>query len=383
VRHGAERVAPQDLTISKTANPTYMRAFDWTVAKSVDKTTVTTDANTATFNYTVAVTKGPGIDSGWKVFGQVTLTNPNPFPVLNANVTDAISNGGACTVTNGTGVTVPANGNVVLNYECLYAAAPTSAAGTNVATVEYDSYCPPSAADCVVTRKTLATGPVAFAFGAPAAILHDSVSVQDIFDGTPVLLSGSINASQTFTYAREVPVPATGCHVKNNTAVITATDDAGYTRNSAASVQTCREAGGVQPTGKPERTSINVSKGANKDVVRGGKNVKFTIRFKVTGKAAAVDVKVCDKLPSAMVFVSAPGATFQKGQACWLRKSVKPGTTLVFRVTAKVDANVGVGTACNNVVATASNAATDRAKRCVRVLPQAGRVGGGTVGVTG
>jgi hypothetical protein len=111
--------------------------------------------------------------------------------------------------------------------------------------------------------------------------------------------------------------------------------------------------------------------------------VKFTIRFKVTGKAAAVNVKVCDKLPAAMVFVSAPGATFQKGQACWLRKSVKPGTTLVFRVTAKVDANVGVGTACNNVVATASNAATDRAKRCVRVLPRAGRVGGGTVGVTG
>ncbi len=66
-----------------------------------------------------------------------------------------------------------------------------------------------------------------------------------------------------------------------------------------------------------------------------------------------------------MVFVSSPGAVYQKGQACWLRKSVKPGTTLVFRVTAKVDSNAGVGTACNNVVATAANAAAARDKLCV------------------
>ena len=147
-------------------------------------------------------------------------------------------------------------------------------------------------------------------------------------------------------------------------------------------MKVCGE-GQVGPSGKPERTKITVTKAANKEMVRAGKNVIFTLRFKVTGKAAAVDVKVCDKLPSAMVFVSSPGAVYQKGQACWLRKSVKPGTTLVFRVTAKVDSNAGVGTACNNVVATASNAAAARDKVCVAIRPRAGRVGGGTVGVTG
>jgi uncharacterized repeat protein (TIGR01451 family) len=367
------------LQVSKTVNPSFTRTFDWSMNKVANKTKVTTKNDSTTFTYTVTATKSAPVDSGWQANGTITIANTTGAAVSNATVTDAVSNGGTCTVANGTGVSIPAGGSVTLNYVCTYpASGPTAVQGTNVATI---TYCEDGSGACS-NPVTFSNAPLAFAFGGPTTVVHDSVRVTDTLDGVTTVLAESINSTQTFTYERTIPVPAKDCAAHTNTVVATDVNDTGYTRTDTETVEVCR-AGGVGPAGKPERTAISVHKGSNRVTVQGGKNVKFTIRFKVTGKAAAINVRVCDRLPSAMTFVSAPGAKFVKGQACWTRKNVKRGTTLVFRVTAKVDNSVGVGKACNNVVATAGNANAKRARVCVNVRPRAGNVGGGIVGVTG
>ncbi len=93
------------------------------IDKSVDKTFIDIAAGgTATFNYTVKVTPDGYVDSGWAVAERSRLPTPMALPIAGVNVTDAIDNGGTCTVTGGTNVTVPANGNVALDYTCTYAA---------------------------------------------------------------------------------------------------------------------------------------------------------------------------------------------------------------------------------------------------------------------
>ena len=124
--------------MTKTATASFGRNYKWLIDKSVDDTLIEiAEGGTATFNYSVKVTPNGYTDSTWAVAGKITVANPNGFAVSGVNVTDTIDNGGACTVTGGTNVTVPANGNVVLDYSCTYAAAPSPAAGTNTATATW------------------------------------------------------------------------------------------------------------------------------------------------------------------------------------------------------------------------------------------------------
>ncbi len=119
------------------------------------------------------------------------------------------------------------------------------------------------------------------------------------------------------------------------------------------------------PSGPP--TTIAVVKGASKAAVVAGKDVAFTIRFRVPGTASALNVKVCDRLPDGMTYVAAPGARFEKGNACWTRAQVQPGTVLTFVVRARVDRDQPAGVLINRVVGTASNAPTVREQASVRV----------------
>jgi hypothetical protein len=89
-----------DLTVSKTASAPFTRSYDWSISKSVDKTQVEqVGGGTATFNYRVNAGETGFTDSAWKVTGTITVTNPNDRePVTLTGVTDAIGNGGVCTL---------------------------------------------------------------------------------------------------------------------------------------------------------------------------------------------------------------------------------------------------------------------------------------------
>src|SRR5256885_11538328 len=94
------------------------------------------------FNYTVSVTHDTGTPGGWKVTGKITVSNPNLFDVSGVDVADAVDNGGSCSVTDGTDVTVPGSGSIGLDYTCTYSSAPS--AGTNTATATWPDIGSPS-----------------------------------------------------------------------------------------------------------------------------------------------------------------------------------------------------------------------------------------------
>ena len=104
----------KDLTVSKTATATKTRTYKWLIDKSVDKTRVEiADGDKATFNYTVDVTPNGYTDSNHKVSGLITVSNPNYFDVTGVDVTDALDQGGSCSVTGGTNATIVAGGSKI------------------------------------------------------------------------------------------------------------------------------------------------------------------------------------------------------------------------------------------------------------------------------
>ncbi len=375
----------QGLALSKTAEPSFTRSYGWTITKSVDQTTVTTAADTATFNYTVVATKSGPTDSAWKVTGTITVVNPNAYSVDNVQVSEqGVDNGGTC-VLNGTGAlgTLVQGQSASVDYTCTYTTAPSSAAGTNTANVTWtlpaNGNTPASPQSGTVTKS--------FVFGSPTTTVHDSVNVGDSFNGAaPVTFGGgtALNASQTFSYAHTVAVPATGCQTYDNTANFTATDDSTYQGNASASVQACRKTpplpAVVKTSTPPSKTTISLVKRASSPTVKAGGTVGFTIVWKNTGKAKAKNVVICDDLPNQMTFVSAKGASFKNGKACWTRKFVAKGATLTFRVVAHVNANVGTGKLVNVATATASNAKPARATAPVRALRNQRTRAGGVTG---
>jgi uncharacterized repeat protein (TIGR01451 family) len=256
----------------------------------------------------------------------------------------------------------------------------------------------PASGDTAATPQS-GTVTQAFVFGDPTTTLRNAVNVGDSFDGAALVgFDGgtSITASKTFTYARTVAVPATDCRVYPNKATVTATDVPSYSKDASASVQVCRQVPPTPPTppvtpkppvtppvtpaSVPSKTTISLTKRASSPSVKAGGTVGFTIVWKNTGKAAAKNVVICDDLPNQLTFVSAKGASFKNGKACWTRKSVAKGATLTFRVVARVDANVGNEKLVNVATARASNAKPATAKAPVRALRNVRTRAGGVTG---
>ena len=382
----------QNLQLAKTAAPAFSRSYDWAITKSVDQTSVTTSSDTATFVYTVGVTKSAATDSGWKVTGTISVSNPNVTSVTDVHVDEqGVDNGGVCALNaSGTLGTLAAGESGSVGYTCTYAAAPSPAAGVNTALVTWtlpDSGETPTVYSANVVQS--------FAFGAPTTIVHNTVKVTDLFDGgAPATLDGGANlsASASFTYSRTVAVPATACRVYDNTATVTATDAPPLVKSAAVSVQACRQAPPVVPpppappappvvpASVPSRTTITLDKRASSPSVKAGGTVDFTITWKNTGKVAARHVLICDRLPNQMSFVTAKGATFKSGKACWSRASVAKGATLTFRVTARVEATVGNVKLVNVATATASNAKPATAEAPVHTRRKAATKPGGVTG---
>jgi hypothetical protein len=208
-------------TVSKTATPTFTRTFNWNITKDVDKTLVRQVGGSAMFNYTIVVTQTGFTDSLWKVTGKITVTNPNPSAAMSGvTVTDAVDNGGICTVMGGSNITIPAGGSAVLDYTCTYAAKPVPYSGVNTATVDW------SGPDISNTAS--------FAFdtgmaGNPTNI-SKTVTVTDTMTGFPTLTLGTVTGgtttpftTRTFTYSRTIAVPSFGCQSHTNTARIVET----------------------------------------------------------------------------------------------------------------------------------------------------------------
>jgi len=138
------------------------------------------------------------------------------------DVTDTVDNGGTCIVTGGTDVTVPANGQVELDYTCSYASEPSSYEGTNTATATWDEadYLTPNGSADGTSPFTIALGDT----------VDRTVTVTDTM-GASVTTLGTVTAtdqepwaSKTFTYTRSLAALWNMCKDYTNTATIVETE---------------------------------------------------------------------------------------------------------------------------------------------------------------
>jgi hypothetical protein len=254
------------LMVTKTANPG--NKFTWGISKSVDHTEIDTSGVSATFKYTVSVTHDSG--TGWAVTGTITVSNPTPADIT-ANVSDAVDNGGTCTITDnlgGVGELIEAGESVAVPYSCTYPSGPMPASGTNTATATWSG------------GSSTGTAPVDFT----NAVIDGSVSVTDTLGGTLGTVSYTDPSPKTFTYSNTVTGVSGSCVTVDNTATFT-TNTTGTTGTSSQTVKECTGADlTVTKTATPSFTRTytwSITKSASPTLIEqiggGTANVTFTV----------------------------------------------------------------------------------------------------------
>jgi hypothetical protein len=129
------------LGVDATAAGSFDRTYQWLIDKSVDRTLVTVDnGQTATFNYTVTVTPNGALDGNYALSGDVTVTNPNDWEDITADITvDTDLGGGAlCTVVDGEDAVIAMDDSSTFHYTCTFTGTP-ALTGTVTATATWDA----------------------------------------------------------------------------------------------------------------------------------------------------------------------------------------------------------------------------------------------------
>lgn len=120
-------------------------------------------------------------------------------------------------------------------------------------------------------------------------------------------------------------------------------------------------------------TRLRITK-AGPTRARAGDVVRYVIRVRNQGTAAATNVVVTDIIPGGLSLVKAvPGAQLVKGRLVWNVDSLDPGQTRTFVVRFKIDRRIS-GRRCNTARAGASNAPQVTARACTSILVTAGVV---------
>lgn len=324
----------KDLTVSKTATPTFTRTYGWAITKDVDKTYIAQSGDTATFNYTVNASQTGVADSGWMVTGSITVTNPNDWEDVTVNVGDAINNGGTCTVAGGANLLVPKSGSATATYSCTYGAAPSAAAFTNTGTATWNSA-------AAYTPSGTASGTASGAFTTPTTTVDPAITVTDTFNAVTTTL-GTLNATnappfaaQAFNYARTVTAPVGSCATANNTAVFKSTTT-NTTGSASKSVKLCVGADlAVSKTASATYTSV-VAKSVDKTLVEqiGGGTATFTYTVNVTTSAWTVfgNIKVTNPNDWQSITANVSDALTDVGGVC----TVTGGTAVAVAASSSV-----------------------------------------------
>ncbi len=237
-----EVVPGKPLTITKDANGVYTNTYAWTVTKVVlGDSTVTQNGGTATFTYQVSVSHDGGTVSAISVTGTITVFNPNvddnddPVAVSDVDVTDSLSDGTDCDVTDGENVTLTEI-ETHFAYSCDLANLPQGALD-NTAKVSWPE-------QFLDNGTFLAAGSADFKFKGVSfdeTTVDDCVSVDDsLYGSLGTVCVGEANPTTFPTYTLTVNVPDSGCVSYDNTATFT-TDDTGATGSDSKTVNVCGE----------------------------------------------------------------------------------------------------------------------------------------------
>ncbi len=199
------------LTVTKNANTSFTRTYDWGITKSADQSSLTLALNQSFLvNYSVTVDR-TGLsgytDSDWAVSGDITISNPAPMVADLADVSDVVSSGITANVDCPT-MTVPAGGEL----DCTYTAdLPNADSRTNSATATLQN---------TPSGTTDFSGTAAVSFSSADINRKDTcVDVTDTFAGTLGTACYTDTLPKTFTYSRSVgPYDVCGPYTVDNTA---------------------------------------------------------------------------------------------------------------------------------------------------------------------
>ncbi|MDX6642443.1 MAG: hypothetical protein QOD76_405, partial [Solirubrobacteraceae bacterium] len=230
---------PQGLVVFKNAAPAFDRSFTWGITKDVDRTRVQQVGGSATFNYTVTVTKSAPTDSGWQVTGLISVFNPNDADVTGVTVTDDINDtnlSDTCVVTDGINATIPALSSSDFAYTCNYSAAPALAKETNTATATWGDQ---DLSNGSHLGGDAAMFDVDFTFDTGAAgnpdLIDNCATVSDPLGGGTL---GTPCASAIYRYSAVFAVPQFDCVGHDNTARFV-TNTTGTTGSASQRVTVC------------------------------------------------------------------------------------------------------------------------------------------------
>lgn len=194
-------------TATDPASASFTRTYLWSISETSDWSRITSSAAVVTANFATTAVRTGIRDSAWRFGGSVTIANPNPTNLDNVTVVDSVDNGGTCSVVDGTGLTILANGSVTLDYSCTWAATPSPTSGTDTATATWD----PTLNNTPTSSATVDTP---LTFGAPTTRVTQNVAVTDTAAGALGNLTGTDvppDAGATFHDPRSLAVPAGGC----------------------------------------------------------------------------------------------------------------------------------------------------------------------------
>ncbi|MEJ8855337.1 isopeptide-forming domain-containing fimbrial protein [Variovorax robiniae] len=310
----------------------------------------------------------------------ITITNPSAIAVSNFALTDTLSagltfvsasNGGvnAGQTTNWTGLTIPANGTLVVNLKATVNTPVASANVSNLAkpTGQPDPACPSAA--CVVTPtasvvtlvKTLAaesgTQPGIAEAGETltcAITLKNSGGTA----ATNYALTDTLSAGLTFVSASNGGVNAgpttswTGLTVPAGGTLVVIVKATVNTPIASANVTNI-----AKPTGTPDPAcpsdgcvvtptagvvsitkALTAESGTQPGIAEAGETLTYSITLKNTGGTAATNYALADTLSAGLTFVSADNGGVNAGQATnWTGLTVPAGGTLVVTVKATVN----------------------------------------------
>ena len=178
-----------DVTVTKTATTVYTRTntCEWDIDKTVTPTQADLfEGESTVLTYTVSVTPSLAsqVDSGHRVFGDITVANPGPAKTRVASVTDVLADA-TCA-----GVTFPKELAAGESFTCSYAADLGGAiSGTNVATA-------------TLTNQSSFTGSKDYAFGEPTTTIdaNTPITVTDTQPSSSAPWTFNDSGSQTYSH---------------------------------------------------------------------------------------------------------------------------------------------------------------------------------------
>jgi hypothetical protein len=175
-----------ELTVTKTADTSYTRTYQWSIDKSVTPASwdlFTGDSGTS--QYSVVVNRTGYTDSGWAVSGTISVKNNTPLAATVTGVSDEISGFGAVAVDCGASFPITLAAGAELS--CTYSSAlPNGDSRTNTATA--------------TTSGAVGgdSGSADVIFGDPTNVVNDTINVSDTYAGS----LGSASGYAEFTYSR-------------------------------------------------------------------------------------------------------------------------------------------------------------------------------------